>query len=68
MQPEVITTTEAARLLDCSRRTVQRWCVRESIGQRLGRDVLLTKADVARLAKLVKPGPGNPDFGSLHET
>lgn len=56
----MLTTTDAAKRLKCSRRTVQRWCERESIGQRIGRDVLLTLADVARLRKLVQDGVGRP--------
>lgn len=56
----MLTTADAADRLDCSRRTVQRWCERENIGQRIGRDWILTEADLKRLAALVQSGPGRP--------
>jgi len=56
-----MTTTAAAKLLHCSRRTVQRWC--QVFGYpREGRDVLLTDEQVAELRQRVQPGPGNPTW------
>jgi hypothetical protein len=41
-------------------RSVQRWCKSRGIGKRVGRDVLLTAADVKKLATLIRTGPGRP--------
>jgi excisionase family DNA binding protein len=58
----MLTTSDVAARLHCDSSTVRRWCKRESIGQRVGRDWLLTEADVKRLAELVQPHKGNPNF------
>lgn len=59
------TTSTAADLLGCTVRQVQRWCHNETkagrpLGQLLGRDWLLSDADVRRLRRLVQSGPGRP--------
>lgn len=56
----MLTTTDAAARLNCDTSTVRRWCKRESIGTRHGRDWLLSDADLKRLAGFVQSGPGRP--------
>lgn len=55
---------EAAAALGCSRSTVARWCGIAGIGLRIGGTLALSPRDVQRLRGLVRPGPGNPTFGT----
>lgn len=56
----MLTTADAAARLNCDTSTVRRWCKRESIGKRVGRDWLLTESDIKRLESVVQDGPGKP--------
>lgn len=53
--PTLYTTAQAAERLGRSVRAVQSLARTHSIGQRLGRDLLLTEADITQLA-VYRPG------------
>lgn len=59
----LIGTREAARRLGCSRRTVSRVAAQHDIGQRVAGVRVFGARDLARLREVVRPGPGNPQFG-----
>lgn len=59
----LVGTQEAARRLGCSRSTVTRQARALKIGRRVGRVLVFSAADVRRLREVVRPGPGNPQFG-----
>lgn len=61
--PTCHTTTDAAAILKCHRVTVHRVATVNDIGQKRGRDLLLTVADIRQLRRLIRSKPGNPDFG-----
>lgn len=61
--PTYYTTTQAAEQLACHRVTVHRVAKQHGIGLSVPTGLLLTKSDVAKLKKLVRQGPGNPNFG-----
>lgn len=54
------TTSDAARELSCSRRTVTRWCIRLRLGRRLGDRLALSRLDIDTLRGKVQPHPGRP--------
>jgi hypothetical protein len=60
------TTTDAARELGCSRRTVTRWCLRLRLGRRLGDRLALTGADIDKLRGRVQPHPGRHENHDEH--
>jgi hypothetical protein len=51
------TMTEAAAEIGCDKATVSRRARELGIGQRFGPVVLLTAAEVRRLAKIIEPQP-----------
>jgi len=63
MEP-IITVAQAAVTLACAARTVARVAALHGIGIMVTtRFRALTAADVERLRPLIRPGPGNPEFG-----
>lgn len=63
MTDAIFTTVDAARAIGCTPRTVRRWCRQLNVGKRIGGAIVLTTADVAKLARHVRPGPGQPPKG-----
>lgn len=59
----MLTTSQAAKKLRRSLRSVQRACKEHGIGTRFGKSLALTDADVARLRELIPGKVGNPNFG-----
>lgn len=53
------TTSEVARALGISRRTVQEWCLKLGI-RPLGRDYLLTDDELERIRAVKHDKPGRP--------
>jgi len=53
------TTTQAARELGIARRTVQKWCAILGF-ERVGRDYVLTVAQVQQIAERAHDKPGRP--------
>ena len=59
------TTNEAATLIGCHRRQVNRWAVRLGLGTMLGPVRSLSPAEVQQLRDYIRPGQaGNPEFGA----
>lgn len=56
---KIYNTQEAAEQLGRSRRSVQRYCADMSIGQKVGRDVILTAQDIRELRRRL-PKMGQP--------
>lgn len=58
------TTTQAAAMIGCHRRQVNRWAVRLRLGTMVGPVRSLSPAEVQQLRQHISPGrPGNPQFG-----
>jgi len=57
-----ITCSAAAALLGCTPPTVSRTAKKHGVGHVIGKVRALTAADVDRLRKLIRSGPGNPSF------
>lgn len=57
---KILSVNEAAAQLQMEPRTIRNLCKRELGKQKIGRDWLLTEADLKRLAKFKDRGPGNP--------
>ena len=53
------TAPEAAEFLNVHIRTVHKWCVKLGI-KTIGRDYLLSAAQVRRIGEHCYPGPGRP--------
>lgn len=53
-------TQEVADLVGCGRSTVQRLCRNHKIGSKVGRDLVLTAADVRRIKEVRQRGFGSP--------
>ncbi len=61
MKPKLLTTSEAAALLDISPRLLNLWRSQGLIrGERYGVDFLFTPAEVERVAKRPRPKRGRP--------
>lgn len=59
------TTTQAAAMIGCARRQVNRWAVRLRLGTMLGPVRSLSPAEVQTLRQHIRPGQaGNPGFGA----
>ena len=59
---DLYSTATAAERLKVSARTIQRACERHDIGQRIGKGIVLTEADLKRLRQHVPGRAGCPDF------
>lgn len=57
MRLNIYTVTKAAEKIGCHKSTASRQVKRLGIGFQVGRDVLLTEAEVKKLAKVIKPRP-----------
>lgn len=58
---QILSATAAAAQLGCSARTIRRHATALGLGLNTGSAVLmLTKQDVAKLAKVIQDGPGRP--------
>ena len=57
MKRKLYTLAEAAKEIGCHKSTTMRKAEELELGQRVGRYVLLTEAEVKRLAKVIKPRP-----------
>lgn len=58
MQDGYLTTTEAAKILGVTQGLVRRWCGQGRLGKRVGRDWILSVAEVKRFAKSGRLRPG----------
>ena len=58
----MLTSAQLAARIGCSRDTISRIAREQKIGTKIGRDWLFSEADAAKLAALVRPGPGSPVF------
>ena len=56
-------SAEAAAWIGCSQRSVQRRAESEGIGKRVGKSFSFTPAQLKKLAKTIRRGPGNPNAG-----
>ena len=63
----LILASQAAVQLGCHERTVRRACDRLGIPRVQGY-CLLTPAQVRRVKQHIRPGPGNPTFGTASAT
>lgn len=59
----LLSAAEVAPRIGCSRRTVTRLAGQHGIGQRVAGVLVFGARDIARLREVVRPGPGNPQFG-----
>lgn len=57
MAQKLYTLAEAAKKIGCHKSTTMRKAEELGIGQRVGRYVLLTEAEVKRLTKAISPRP-----------
>jgi hypothetical protein len=57
MKSKFYTLAQAAEQIGCDKSTTSRQAAKLEIGLRVGRDVLLTEAEVKRLARIIKPRP-----------
>ena len=57
MRQKLYTLAAAANKIGCHKSTTMRKAEELALGQRVGRYVLLTEAEVKRLAKAIKPRP-----------
>lgn len=55
-----VTTAQAATILGCTARTVQRHVAAAGLGRRLGNATVLEASEIAKLRRLVQATPGNP--------
>jgi hypothetical protein len=61
---QIMSATAAAAQIGCSPRTIRRHATALGLGLDTGSAVLmLTKQDVAKLAKVIQDGPGRPKGG-----
>ena len=61
--PILLSASEAAARLGCAASTVRRRAAQHDIGQRVAGVRVFAPRDLARLREVVRPGPGNPQFG-----
>ena len=59
---QLCTTRDAARHLGVSDRTVRRAARQHRIGKRTGAGWIFTPGDLARLKKVIRSSPGNPNW------
>lgn len=59
------TTAQAAGMIGCSRRQINRWAIRLGLGTMVGPVRSLSPAEVETLRQHIRPGQaGNPEFGA----
>ena len=56
---DLLTTAEVAEILGVSMRRVREFCVKEKIGQKIGTQLLITRAELERF-KARQRRPGRP--------
>jgi hypothetical protein len=57
MKQKLYTLAQAAKKIGCHPSTTTRHAEKLGIGLRIGRDVLVTEAEVQKLAKVIQPRP-----------
>jgi len=60
---DMITATEAAKLIGCSQSTVSRWASKLGYAVKYGSSLVLTEKQVQEIAKKRRLTIGNPNFG-----
>lgn len=60
--PSLTSTAEAAKKLKVTPRTIQRIAADYSIGQKVGRAIVFTEADISTLRGKIRGKSGNPNF------